>query len=152
MLKLVIFLDFFWDINLIQIQWNESGFRPLLCTYRLNWARRTSWRWWDEWYDTALQTQDSKVEPWRSEVAYATSWSTRVFYSLFYELICSLSLSFAFVSLFHSFQAEIFNTITNFKRRIVFISKCYILTYKTEIFCIINKDQIMLFNFQLSLS
>ena len=22
---------------------NESGFRPPLCTYRLNWARRTSW-------------------------------------------------------------------------------------------------------------
>ena len=21
---------------------NESGFRPLLCTYRLNWARRTT--------------------------------------------------------------------------------------------------------------
>ena len=24
---------------------NESGFRPPLCTYRLNWARRTSWGW-----------------------------------------------------------------------------------------------------------
>ena len=31
-----------------------------LCTYRLNWARRTSWGWWD---DTVLQTQDSKFEP-----------------------------------------------------------------------------------------
>ena len=30
-------------------KWNESGFRPPLCTYRLNWARRTSWGWWDEW-------------------------------------------------------------------------------------------------------
>ena len=30
------------------MKWNESGFRPLLCTYRLNWARRTSWGWWDE--------------------------------------------------------------------------------------------------------
>ena len=29
------------------MKWNESGFRPLLCTYRLNWARRTSW--WDDW-------------------------------------------------------------------------------------------------------
>ena len=38
--------------------------RPLLCTYRLNWARRISRGWWD---DTALQTQDSKFEPWRSE-------------------------------------------------------------------------------------
>ena len=41
-------------------KWNESGFRPPLCTYRLNWARRTSWGWWDDWEDTVLQTQDSK--------------------------------------------------------------------------------------------
>ena len=34
-------------------KWNESGFRPPLCTYRLNWARRTSWGWWDDWDDTA---------------------------------------------------------------------------------------------------
>ena len=33
-------------------KWNESGFRPLLCTYRLNWTRITSWGWWDEWDDT----------------------------------------------------------------------------------------------------
>ena len=26
--------------------------------YRVNWARRTSRGWWDEWDDTALQTQD----------------------------------------------------------------------------------------------
>ena len=51
-------------------EWNESGFRPPLCTYRLNWARRTSWGWWD---DTVLQTQDSKFEPWRSEAEHATS-------------------------------------------------------------------------------
>ena len=25
-----------------EMKWNESGFRPPLCTYRLNWARRTS--------------------------------------------------------------------------------------------------------------
>ena len=30
------------------MKWNESGFRPPLCTYRLNWARRTSWGWWDD--------------------------------------------------------------------------------------------------------
>ena len=47
-------------------EWNESGFRPLLCTYRLNWAKTASWGWWDEWDDTALQTQDSKFKPWRS--------------------------------------------------------------------------------------
>ena len=36
----------------IQSKWNESGFRPPLCTYRLNWARRTFWGWWDKWDDT----------------------------------------------------------------------------------------------------
>ena len=57
---------------------NESGFRPPLCTYRLNWARRTSWGWWDDWGDTVLQTQDSKFEPWRSEAEHATSRSRRL--------------------------------------------------------------------------
>ena len=60
------------------ITWHESGFRPLLCTYRLNWARRTSWGWWDDWDDTVLQTQDSKFEPWRSEAEHATSRSRRL--------------------------------------------------------------------------
>ena len=59
-------------------KWNESGFRPPLCTYRLNWARRTSWGWWDDWDDTVLQTQDSKFEPWRSEAEHATSRSQRL--------------------------------------------------------------------------
>ena len=58
-------------------KWNESGCRPPLCTYRLNWARRTSWGWWDDWDDTALQTQDSKFETWRSEAEHATSRSRR---------------------------------------------------------------------------
>ena len=56
-------------------KWNKSGFRPPLCTYRLNWTRRTSWGWWDEWDDTALQTQDSKFKPWKSEAEHATSRS-----------------------------------------------------------------------------
>ena len=43
------------------MKWNEWGFRPPLCTCRLNWARRTSWGFWNEWDDTTLQTQDSKV-------------------------------------------------------------------------------------------
>ena len=60
------------------MKWNESGVRPPLCTYRLNWARRTSWGWWDEWYDTVLQTQDSKFELWRSEAEHATSRSRRL--------------------------------------------------------------------------
>ena len=59
-------------------KWNESGFRPPLCTYRLNWARRTSWGWWDDWNDTVLQTQDLKFEPWRSEAEHATSRSRRL--------------------------------------------------------------------------
>ena len=59
-------------------KWNVSGFRPPLCTYRLNWARRTSWGWWDDWDDTFLQTQDSKFEPWRSEAEHATSRSRRL--------------------------------------------------------------------------
>ena len=60
-----------------QMKWNKSGFRPLLCTYRLNWARRTFWGWWDEWDDTVRQTQDSKFEPWRSEAEHPTSRSRR---------------------------------------------------------------------------
>ena len=48
---------------------------PPLCTYRLNWIRRTSWGWWDEWDDTALQTKDSKFKPCRSEAELATSQS-----------------------------------------------------------------------------
>ena len=61
-----------------EMKWNESGFRPPLCTYRLNWARRTSWGWWDDWDDTVLQTQDSKFAPWRSEAEHATSRSRRL--------------------------------------------------------------------------
>ena len=59
-------------------KWNESGFRPPLCTYRLNWARRTSWGWRDEWDDNVLQTQDLKFEPWWSEAEHATSRSRRL--------------------------------------------------------------------------
>ena len=51
---------------------------PPLCTYRLNWARRTSWGWWDDWDDTVLQTQDSKFEPWRPEAEHPTSQLRRL--------------------------------------------------------------------------
>ena len=71
-----IILIFYYCWN--EMKWNESGFRPPLCTYRLNWARRTSWGWWDDWDDTVLQTQDSKFEPWRSESEHATSRSRRL--------------------------------------------------------------------------
>ena len=43
--------------------------------YRLNWARGTSWGWWDEWDDIVLQTQDSRFKPWWSEAEHATSRS-----------------------------------------------------------------------------
>ena len=69
-------LTFCFIVN--EMKWNESGFRPPLCTYRLNWARRTTWGWWDDWDDTVLQTQDSKFEPWRSEAEHATSRSRRL--------------------------------------------------------------------------
>ena len=42
---------------------HESGFRQPLCTYRLNWARRTSWGWWDDWDDNFLQTQIQNSSP-----------------------------------------------------------------------------------------
>ena len=58
------------------LKWNESAFRPPLCIYRLN--RATPWRWWDEWDDTVLQTQDSKFEPWQYEAPHATSRSRRL--------------------------------------------------------------------------
>ena len=75
-LKIFEKLCFIWNLKILK--WNESGFRPPLCTYRLNWARRTSWGWWDDWDDTVLQTQDSKFEPWRSEAEPATSRSRRL--------------------------------------------------------------------------
>ena len=70
--------SFFGRFYVQKMKWNESGFRPPLCTYRLNWARRTSWGWWDDRDDTVLQTQDSKFEPWRSEAEHATSRSRRL--------------------------------------------------------------------------
>ena len=39
---------------------------------------RPSWGWWDEWDDTALQTQDEKFEAWRSEADNAISRSQRL--------------------------------------------------------------------------
>ena len=69
---------FFHSINTHTRLKNESGFRPPLCIYRLIWARRNSWGWWDDWDDTAFQTQDAKFEPWRSEAEHATSRSRRL--------------------------------------------------------------------------
>ena len=54
-----------------------NGVSDHLCAYkyRLNWTRRTSWGWWDDWDDTVLQTKDSKFEHWRSGAEHATSRS-----------------------------------------------------------------------------
>ena len=45
------------NCHLCPTKWNESGFRPPLCTCRLNWARRTSWGWWDDWDNTGFEIQ-----------------------------------------------------------------------------------------------
>ena len=65
----------------LTVKWNELGFSLSLCIYRLNWARRSFWGWWDEWDDTVLQKQDSKFDPWRSEAEHANSRS-RMFYTI----------------------------------------------------------------------
>ena len=61
-----------------KIKLNEWGFRLPLCTCSLNWARRTSWGWWDEWDDTVLQTQDSKFKTWQCGAKHTTSRSRRL--------------------------------------------------------------------------
>ena len=117
---------------LLEIKWNESGFRPPLCTYRLNWARRTSWGWWDDWDDTVLQTQDSKFEPWRSEAEHATSRSRRLPTILTFTRGWGRNNFVSFkpprpgteprsvCSYFSSFEAGIANEISSFKWRKIF--------------------------------
>ena len=39
-----------------------NGFLGHLCAHRLNWTRRTSWGWRDEWYDIALQQSRHKIQ------------------------------------------------------------------------------------------
>ena len=69
-----------WAVAVMSSKMKWIGLKATFvhCTYSLNWARRTSWGWWDEWDDTVLQTQDSKLEPWRSEAEHATSRSRRL--------------------------------------------------------------------------
>ena len=52
-------------ITVHQWKWNESGFMPILCTYMLNWARRT-WPevWWVGWHcppNTGFEIQTLEV-------------------------------------------------------------------------------------------
>ena len=63
---------FWWHMK-----WNEWVFRPHLCTYRLNWVRRTSWGLWYEWDNTSptLQIHNSNFAPWLSEAEHVTSRS-----------------------------------------------------------------------------
>ena len=63
-------------VTYLRVNKNETN-RFLSHLWRLSWVRRTFWRWWDDWDDTALQTQDSKLKPWRSEAEHATSRSRR---------------------------------------------------------------------------
>ena len=97
------------------VKWNESGFRPPLRTYRLSWARRTSWGWWDDWDDTVLQTQDSKFEPWQSEAEHATSRSRRLPTILTRSCVKSQGVSalhcIAKLNLYHSFLYGILNNV-----------------------------------------
>ena len=51
----------------------RPGNEPRTLAWRA--AVLTSWGWWD---DTALQTQDLKFKPWRSEIEHATSRSRRL--------------------------------------------------------------------------
>ena len=45
-----------------QMKWNESGFRPLLCTYGLNWAwRMVRWLWWHCPPDTGFEIRAPAV-------------------------------------------------------------------------------------------
>ena len=63
-------LDGWWLVWYLE-KLNEWDFRPHLFTYRLNWARITSWGWWNEWDDTVLKTHDTKFEQWQSEAEHA---------------------------------------------------------------------------------
>ena len=47
---------------------NELGFKQHLCTYGLNWVRRTAWGWWDE-----MRWHCPKFEPCRCEAELTTS-------------------------------------------------------------------------------
>ena len=80
--------------------WNEWGFRPLLCTYtgRLNWSRRPSWGWWDEWDDTASRhriwnSSPGGLRPTRylsvTEVIASCVHTRQAHYAFFCKSICT---------------------------------------------------------------
>ena len=56
---------------------NKWDFRPLLCTYRLNWAWET-YGWWDESDETASRHVIRKFGPTRAETEQATAQSRRL--------------------------------------------------------------------------
>ena len=68
-------------------KWNESGFRPPLCTYRLNWARRTSWGWWDDWDDTGFEIRARVGKPDQIGEIEVLFWMLKLFRKEAYEQI-----------------------------------------------------------------
>ena len=59
-------------------KWNESGFRPLLCTYRLNRAGKPPEDGEMSAITLPSRQKIKKLKPWSSEAKHATSWSRRL--------------------------------------------------------------------------
>ena len=62
--------------------YHRAPAQPPSCTYRLSLVSRTTWGWWDEWDDTALETQNSKYWIFTSErgrnILLLWNWNARV--------------------------------------------------------------------------
>ena len=76
------FLD--TDYNTLVRKWVESGFRPPLCTHRLNWAKRTFWGWCDEWDDTEYSGESAVYHSACQRAGFCVC-----FYTLWYS--CGIS-------------------------------------------------------------
>ena len=80
---------------------------------KMNWvsghlcAHICSWGLWDEWDDTALQTQDLKFEPWRFEAEYDTSRSRRLPTILNLQGTRPMDATRKFALKFQSFDVEL---------------------------------------------
>ena len=67
----------------MSMKWNELGFRPLLCTYRINWARITSWGWCQSRYLDCL-VYNKKIK--RSTSLHINSLTGKLFNWNFHPL------------------------------------------------------------------
>ena len=121
-------------IRLIK-KWNARGFRPPLSTYRLNWTKRTSWGWWDEWDDT-------KFVPWQTEAEHTTSRSRSLSTILHFwsgkETFCLLKTwrsEWGSNPQYQNFPAGSFNHCTRATRKIV--PKSNVITSTLMVFYII---------------